>query len=88
MTTLTPTLSATGRESIVLTVGPASADQFVHLVETFGESQIVVGTDYPFALGDKTPVATLERASLDGATMKAITSTNARRFLGLPEGPR
>jgi anti-anti-sigma factor len=38
MTTLTPTLSATGRESIVLTVGPASADQFVHLVETFGEA--------------------------------------------------
>ncbi|MCZ3388489.1 MAG: STAS domain-containing protein [Actinomycetia bacterium] len=33
-----PTLSATGRETIVLTVGPASADQFVSLVETFGEA--------------------------------------------------
>src|SRR4051812_35353955 len=36
--TMTPTLSAPGRESIVLTVGPASADHFVSLVETFGEA--------------------------------------------------
>jgi anti-anti-sigma factor len=36
--TMTPTLSAPGRESIVLTVGPASADHFVTLVETFGEA--------------------------------------------------
>ena len=33
-----PTLSATGRETIVLTVGPASTDHFVSLVETFGEA--------------------------------------------------
>jgi anti-anti-sigma factor len=36
--TMTPTLSAPGREVIVLTVGPASADHFVTLVETFGEA--------------------------------------------------
>jgi aminocarboxymuconate-semialdehyde decarboxylase len=58
------------------------------LVETFGKTQIVVGTDYPFALGDTNPVGTLERAGLDAGTMTAITSENARRFLGLPEGPR
>ncbi len=33
-----PSLSATGRETIVLTVGPASTDHFVNLVETFGEA--------------------------------------------------
>lgn len=33
-----PSLSATGRETVVLTVGPASADHFVNLVETFGEA--------------------------------------------------
>jgi len=33
-----PTLSASGRETIVLTVGPASSDHFVNLVETFGEA--------------------------------------------------
>src|SRR5436190_6404778 len=34
------------------------------LVETFGENQICVGTDYPFALGDAKPLQTLEKAKL------------------------
>jgi aminocarboxymuconate-semialdehyde decarboxylase len=58
------------------------------LIETFGQSQIVVGTDYPFALGDTKPMDTLKRAELDAATLTAITSSNARRFLGLPAGSR
>jgi aminocarboxymuconate-semialdehyde decarboxylase len=58
------------------------------LVETFGKTQIVVGTDYPFALGDNQPVDTLEKTGLDEETLLAITSANARRFLGLPAGPR
>jgi aminocarboxymuconate-semialdehyde decarboxylase len=58
------------------------------LIKQFGASQIVVGTDYPFALGDTKPVSTLERAALDTGTLTAITSTNAKRFLGLPEGSR
>jgi len=58
------------------------------LVETFGNTQILVGTDYPFALGDMNPVGTLERAALDASTVTSITSANAKRFLGLPEGPR
>jgi len=58
------------------------------LVETFGETQIVVGTDYPFALGDWTPLKTLEKSGLAERILAGITSTNARRFLGLPEGPR
>jgi len=58
------------------------------LIKQFGSSQIVLGTDYPFALGDTNPLKTLEGASLDGATLAAITSSNARRFLGLPAAPR
>jgi aminocarboxymuconate-semialdehyde decarboxylase len=58
------------------------------LIETFGSSQILVGTDYPFALGDMKPMRTLENAALDAATLGAITSSNAKRFLGLPEGSR
>jgi aminocarboxymuconate-semialdehyde decarboxylase len=58
------------------------------LVETFGETQIVVGTDYPFALGDWTPLRTLEKSGLAERVIAEITSTNARRFLGLPEGSR
>jgi aminocarboxymuconate-semialdehyde decarboxylase len=53
------------------------------VIATFGASQICVGTDYPFAMGDFHPVKTLEAALLDAATLKAITEGNAKRFLGL-----
>ena len=58
------------------------------LVESFGETQIVVGTDYPFALGDWKPMKTLEAANLGAETLRAVTSANAKRFLGLPEESR
>ena len=58
------------------------------LIETFGESQILVGSDYPFALGDWKPAKTLEKARLDRKTLAAVTSRNARRFLGLPAKSR
>jgi aminocarboxymuconate-semialdehyde decarboxylase len=58
------------------------------LVKQFGASQILVGTDYPFALGEADPLGLLEKAALDVATVSAITSGNAKRFLGLPEGSR
>ena len=54
------------------------------LVGSFGASQILVGSDYPFNMGDTDPVGTLEKAGLD----PALTAANARRFLGLPEGSR
>jgi aminocarboxymuconate-semialdehyde decarboxylase len=53
------------------------------LVERYGSSQIVVGSDYPFNMGDPDPVGTLDRAGLDADAMTAILSTNARRFLRL-----
>ena len=54
-----------------------------HVVATFGASQIMVGSDYPFALGDPQPLKTLEAAILDAATHAAICSGNAKRFLAL-----
>jgi aminocarboxymuconate-semialdehyde decarboxylase len=54
-----------------------------HVIATFGSSQIMVGSDYPFALGDPQPVKTLEAAGLDAATLAAISSGNAKRFLAL-----
>jgi aminocarboxymuconate-semialdehyde decarboxylase len=53
------------------------------LVERFGASQIVVGSDYPFNMGDSDPVGATEKAGLDAATLAAITAGNARRYLGL-----
>ena len=54
-----------------------------YLVDIFGASQICIGTDYPFALGDMHPVKTLELAGIHGETLVALSSTNAKRFLGL-----
>jgi aminocarboxymuconate-semialdehyde decarboxylase len=53
------------------------------LVESFGSSQIVVGSDYPFNMGDTDPLGTLGKAGFDAGTVNAITSLNARRFLNL-----
>jgi aminocarboxymuconate-semialdehyde decarboxylase len=53
------------------------------LVERFGASQILVGSDYPFNMGDPDPVGALERARLGGDAHFAVSAGNARRFLGL-----
>lgn len=63
-------------------------DSVKFLVSRFGASQVVVGTDYPFALGEQDPLGLLRKAGLDEKTVALITSTNAKRFLGLPEAPR
>ena len=60
-----------------------SAPAIKFLVGTFGENQIVLGTDYPFALAESDPLATLAQAGFDANTVAKITSTNAKRFLGL-----
>jgi aminocarboxymuconate-semialdehyde decarboxylase len=53
------------------------------ILKTFGATQICVGTDYPFAMGDFEPMKTLAGAGLDAATLEAITAGNAKRFLGI-----
>ena len=53
------------------------------LVDTFGQNQICVGTDYPFAMGDFEPMKTLAAAALEPGTLEAITAGNAKRFLGI-----
>jgi aminocarboxymuconate-semialdehyde decarboxylase len=53
-----------------------------HVIHTFGASQIVVGSDYPFAMSDADPVGTVQKAGLDEATIRAVLCENAARFLG------
>jgi aminocarboxymuconate-semialdehyde decarboxylase len=57
----------------------------LHLVAKFGETQIMLGTDYPFAFHDRTPVARASSAISDEATRNLVVRGNARRFLGLEE---
>ncbi len=63
-----------------LVFNPASV-KFV--VESFGSSQVCVGSDYPYAMGDGDPLGTVEKAGFDAGVIEAIKSANARRFLGI-----
>ncbi|HEY8069291.1 MAG TPA: amidohydrolase family protein [Burkholderiales bacterium] len=63
-----------------LVFNPASV-KFV--VDSFGSSQVCVGSDYPYAMGDGDPLGTVEKAGLDAGVIEAIRSANARRFLGI-----
>lgn len=53
------------------------------LIERYGASQIVVGSDYPFSMGEADPLGLLEKSGLDAQTIAQITQANAKRFLGL-----
>jgi aminocarboxymuconate-semialdehyde decarboxylase len=55
-----------------------------HLVTTFGATQLLIGTDYPFGFHDPLPVDSINLAGFDDPTNQLLTSDNAKRFLGLP----
>lgn len=51
------------------------------MVETLGADRLVMGSDYPFAMGPSDPVATLKE--LPAAVQAAMMGANAQRFLGV-----
>jgi len=53
------------------------------VIGSVGSSQVCVGSDYPFNMGDSDPLGTLEKTGLDASVLAAIRSANARRFLGI-----
>jgi aminocarboxymuconate-semialdehyde decarboxylase len=57
----------------------------LHLIAKFGATQIMLGTDYPFAFHDHTPVARAASAIANEATRNLVIRDNARRFLGTGE---
>jgi aminocarboxymuconate-semialdehyde decarboxylase len=54
-----------------------------HLVRTFGATQVMVGSDYPFAIMDRAPAARAEALPFDVPTKKLLAKENAERWLGL-----
>ena len=54
-----------------------------HLVTLFGDTQLMLGTDYPFNFHDRTPVARIEAAGFNVATAERLIHKNAETFLGL-----
>lgn len=60
------------------------ADQLAFLIEKYGADHIVLGSDYPYDMGDPDPVGVIARVEgLSGSEAAAIRGGNARRLLGL-----
>jgi aminocarboxymuconate-semialdehyde decarboxylase len=55
-----------------------------HLISTVGESQVMVGTDYPFTLSEADPVTAIDQATLSITARDQLTHGNASRFLSIP----
>jgi aminocarboxymuconate-semialdehyde decarboxylase len=53
------------------------------LREVAGDARIVLGSDYPFPIGDPDPVGTVRAADWDDATNRRILSDTAVRLFGL-----
>jgi aminocarboxymuconate-semialdehyde decarboxylase len=54
------------------------------LVEDVGVEHVLLGTDHPFELGDRSPVHTVEGLGLSRQDTRAILWDNAAALLGLP----
>jgi aminocarboxymuconate-semialdehyde decarboxylase len=64
-----------------LTHGPAALR---FLVDVVGADRVLLGSDFPFGMGDPEPVRAIEEAGVDAETKEAICTTNAGRLLGDP----
>ena len=53
------------------------------LIEDFGTDRVLLGTDYPFELADRTPLDTVSRLGLDESTSRKIRWDTAATLLGL-----
>jgi aminocarboxymuconate-semialdehyde decarboxylase len=53
------------------------------LVDTLGSDAVMMGSDYPYPLGERPAGAVVRRADLTGAERSAILGGNAVRFLGI-----
>jgi aminocarboxymuconate-semialdehyde decarboxylase len=56
------------------------------LVEAVGADRVLLGSDYPFDMGDPHPVETVRRAGLDDDDTAAILHSNAERLLAIGVG--
>ena len=58
-------------------------DALKNLLRVYGASQIMIGSDYPFVIMDRDPVASLEALELDDATVRLLAQDNALRWLAI-----
>lgn len=56
--------------------------QVRHLVDTYGAEHVLLGTDYPYDMGDEDPLALLAATGLTQAQVDLVAGGNAARLLG------
>jgi aminocarboxymuconate-semialdehyde decarboxylase len=60
-----------------------SPEQLAHLVEFAGADHVVLGTDYPFDMGETDPVGLTGQLNLPADALAAIRGGNAARLFGI-----
>lgn len=60
-----------------------SEKAIANLIETFGISQIAIGSDYPFRIRDRDPVGRVQELQIEPEDKELIYRANARRWLGI-----
>ncbi len=55
-----------------------------YLIETCGIDRVMLGTDYPFPLGEQEPGAGIDALGLDDAGQARLYHGTALEWLGLP----
>jgi aminocarboxymuconate-semialdehyde decarboxylase len=57
------------------------ADVLRGLIDFFGPERVLLGSDYPFDMGDERPVETVRSLGLDADVERSILGENARRLI-------
>jgi aminocarboxymuconate-semialdehyde decarboxylase len=56
-----------------------------YLIDTCGAERLMLGTDYPFPLGEQEPGSHIRRMALDDRARQRLLSGTALEWLGVPE---
>jgi aminocarboxymuconate-semialdehyde decarboxylase len=60
-----------------------TAPQLRALIDLFGADHVMMGSDYPYDMGDYEPVEHVMSAGLDDVVAKAVLGGTARKVLGI-----
>ena len=61
-------------------------DMLEYLIDKVGDTKIILGSDYPFPLGEESPGMMIENSDLRASTKNNILFKNAMDWLGLSHG--
>ena len=51
-----------------------------YLIGNFGADRVLLGSDYPYDMGDPEPLTSLLSSNLDQAQMRQVAGANARKL--------